>query len=170
MSGLSLTDLQCPPDEWRVDLHSAFFETAEFAAKEDAKRARMLRKRATRLTGKRRARMLALADLLDPEVTPGIPATPASARYIRQQRIRIIGAVCALAGSFCYSELGINFPSSGGEYVYLTRAYGPTWIPHRKFMSLRSRSTSLSCVPKMMRSRSCSCLLNSSFRFRSTSS
>src|SRR4051812_21728361 len=39
----------------------------------------------------------------------------------------IIGAICALAGSFCYSELGINFPSSGGEYVYLTRAYGPTW-------------------------------------------
>jgi APA family basic amino acid/polyamine antiporter len=23
--------------------------------------------------------------------------------------------------------LGINYPSSGGEYVYLTRAYGPTW-------------------------------------------
>ncbi len=39
----------------------------------------------------------------------------------------VIGAICALAGSFCYSELGINFPSSGGEYVYLTRAYGPTW-------------------------------------------
>jgi APA family basic amino acid/polyamine antiporter len=39
----------------------------------------------------------------------------------------VIGAFCALAGSFCYSELGINFPSSGGEYVYLTRAYGPTW-------------------------------------------
>jgi basic amino acid/polyamine antiporter, APA family len=38
-----------------------------------------------------------------------------------------IGAVVALAGAFCYSELGINFPSSGGEYVYLTRAYGPTW-------------------------------------------
>jgi len=37
------------------------------------------------------------------------------------------GAVCALAGAFCYSELGINFPSSGGEYVYLTQAYGPTW-------------------------------------------
>jgi APA family basic amino acid/polyamine antiporter len=26
-----------------------------------------------------------------------------------------------------YSELGVNFPSSGGEYVYLTRAYGPDW-------------------------------------------
>ena len=38
-----------------------------------------------------------------------------------------VGAVCALAGAFCYSELGINFPSSGGEYVYLTEAFGPTW-------------------------------------------
>jgi basic amino acid/polyamine antiporter, APA family len=35
--------------------------------------------------------------------------------------------VCALAGAFCYSELGVNFPSSGGEYVYLTEAFGPTW-------------------------------------------
>jgi basic amino acid/polyamine antiporter, APA family len=41
--------------------------------------------------------------------------------------IWIAGALIALAGAFCYSELGINFPSSGGEYVYLTRAYGPTW-------------------------------------------
>jgi APA family basic amino acid/polyamine antiporter len=38
-----------------------------------------------------------------------------------------VGAICALAGALCYSELGINFPSSGGEYVYLTQAYGPTW-------------------------------------------
>src|SRR5579884_3220883 len=41
--------------------------------------------------------------------------------------IWVIGAACALFGAFCYSELGINLPSSGGEYVYLTRAYGPTW-------------------------------------------
>jgi basic amino acid/polyamine antiporter, APA family len=41
--------------------------------------------------------------------------------------IWVVGAVCALAGAFCYSELGVNFPSSGGEYVYLTEAYGPTW-------------------------------------------
>jgi basic amino acid/polyamine antiporter, APA family len=38
-----------------------------------------------------------------------------------------IGGLCALAGAFCYSELGVNFPSSGGEYVYLTQAFGPTW-------------------------------------------
>jgi len=41
--------------------------------------------------------------------------------------IWVVGAICALAGAFCYSELGVNFPSSGGEYVYLTEAYGPTW-------------------------------------------
>jgi len=41
--------------------------------------------------------------------------------------IWLTGALCALAGAFCYSELGVNFPSSGGEYVYLTRAFGPTW-------------------------------------------
>jgi APA family basic amino acid/polyamine antiporter len=41
--------------------------------------------------------------------------------------IWVAGAFCALAGAFCYSELGINFPSSGGEYVYLSEAWGPTW-------------------------------------------
>lgn len=41
--------------------------------------------------------------------------------------IYAVGAVVALSGAICYSELGVNFPSSGGEYVYLTRAYGPTW-------------------------------------------
>ena len=41
--------------------------------------------------------------------------------------IWVVGALAALCGAFCYSELGVNFPSSGGEYVYLTQAYGPTW-------------------------------------------
>lgn len=41
--------------------------------------------------------------------------------------IWLVGALVALAGAFCYSELGVNFPSSGGEYVYLTQAYGPVW-------------------------------------------
>src|SRR6266704_144703 len=38
-----------------------------------------------------------------------------------------VGAFFALCGALSYSELGVNFPSSGGEYVYLTRAYGPQW-------------------------------------------
>ena len=37
------------------------------------------------------------------------------------------GAFCALLGALCYSELAVNFPVSGGEYVYLSHAYGPTW-------------------------------------------
>jgi APA family basic amino acid/polyamine antiporter len=41
--------------------------------------------------------------------------------------IWVVGAACALIGAICYSELSINFPSSGGEYVYLTHALGPTW-------------------------------------------
>src|SRR5438309_7588418 len=38
-----------------------------------------------------------------------------------------VGALFAFAGALSYSELGVNFPRSGGEYVYLTEAYGPTW-------------------------------------------
>ena len=41
--------------------------------------------------------------------------------------IWVVGALVSLAGAFCYSELAVNFPSSGGEYVYLTKAYGPVW-------------------------------------------
>src|SRR4051812_20863597 len=39
----------------------------------------------------------------------------------------IVGGVSAMLGAICYSELALNFPSSGGEYLYLSRAYGPTW-------------------------------------------
>ena len=41
--------------------------------------------------------------------------------------IWVVGGMVAFLGAICYSELGVNFPSSGGEYVYLTRAFGPTW-------------------------------------------
>ena len=39
----------------------------------------------------------------------------------------VVGGVFALAGAFCYAELAINIPKSGGEYAYLTRAFGPVW-------------------------------------------
>jgi len=41
--------------------------------------------------------------------------------------IWFVGALIALTGALCYSELGVNFPRSGGEYVYLTEAWGPAW-------------------------------------------
>jgi len=39
----------------------------------------------------------------------------------------LVGAVVAMAGCLSYAELGINFPQSGGEYVYLKEAWGPGW-------------------------------------------
>jgi len=36
-----------------------------------------------------------------------------------------VGALFAFAGALSYAELAINFPTSGGEYVYLTNAFGP---------------------------------------------
>jgi basic amino acid/polyamine antiporter, APA family len=41
--------------------------------------------------------------------------------------IWFVGAGIALAGALCYSELAVNFPRSGGEYVYLSEAWGRTW-------------------------------------------
>ena len=35
-----------------------------------------------------------------------------------------VGGVLSLIGAFCYAELATAYPRSGGDYVYLTRAYG----------------------------------------------
>lgn len=37
----------------------------------------------------------------------------------------VLGGVAALCGAFAYAELGAALPRSGGEYVYLGRAYHP---------------------------------------------
>ncbi len=37
----------------------------------------------------------------------------------------VLGGALALVGAFCYAELASTYPRSGGEYVYLTRAFGP---------------------------------------------
>src|SRR5207247_3044600 len=37
----------------------------------------------------------------------------------------ILGGALVLAGAFCFAELASTYPRSGGEYVYLTRAFGP---------------------------------------------
>jgi APA family basic amino acid/polyamine antiporter len=36
----------------------------------------------------------------------------------------VAGAVISLLGGLCYAELGSTYPHPGGDYVYLTRAYG----------------------------------------------
>jgi basic amino acid/polyamine antiporter, APA family len=39
----------------------------------------------------------------------------------------IIGGALSLAGALTYAELAAAMPGAGGEYVYLTEAYGPLW-------------------------------------------
>lgn len=41
--------------------------------------------------------------------------------------IWVLGGLMATAGCLVYVELGVNLPRSGGEYVYLREAWGPTW-------------------------------------------
>jgi basic amino acid/polyamine antiporter, APA family len=38
----------------------------------------------------------------------------------------IAGGCLALAGAMSYAQLGRRWPSAGGEYIYLSKAYGPT--------------------------------------------
>lgn len=37
----------------------------------------------------------------------------------------LLGGVLALVGALCYAELATTYPRMGGDYVYLTRAFGP---------------------------------------------
>ncbi|NOZ23225.1 MAG: amino acid permease [Planctomycetes bacterium] len=39
--------------------------------------------------------------------------------------IWLVGGMVALCGALCYGELAGAYPQHGGEYVYLSRAYGP---------------------------------------------
>jgi len=39
----------------------------------------------------------------------------------------VIGGVVSLLGALSVAELGAAMPEAGGQYVYLTRAYGPAW-------------------------------------------
>ena len=37
----------------------------------------------------------------------------------------VLGGMLSLIGALCFAELASTYPRSGGEYVYLTRAFGP---------------------------------------------
>ncbi len=38
----------------------------------------------------------------------------------------VVGGCLALAGAMSYAQLGRMWPAAGGEYIYLSKAYGPT--------------------------------------------
>jgi amino acid transporter len=54
--------------------------------------------------------------------------TPLIAKSIAQPvwliGIWIIGGIISLVGALCYAELATTYPEEGGDYVFLTRAYG----------------------------------------------
>lgn len=39
----------------------------------------------------------------------------------------LIGGAIVLLATFCFAELGAALPQAGGQYVYLTRGFGPKW-------------------------------------------
>jgi amino acid transporter len=39
----------------------------------------------------------------------------------------LVGGLLSIAGALCFAELASTYPRSGGDYVYLTRAYG-SWV------------------------------------------
>jgi len=37
----------------------------------------------------------------------------------------VVAGLLCLLGALCYAELACTYPRTGGDYIYLTRAYGP---------------------------------------------
>ncbi len=56
------------------------------------------------------------------ETAPAIAAGMGSPQGLLA--IWLLGGLLALAGSICYGELATTWPQQGGDFVYLTRAYG----------------------------------------------
>lgn len=89
-----LLSLGLPPA--RYDLTGTpGFETEAFVTGYDRKHAQLLRRRARVVGGTAAIKLSRLADCIDPDVT-AFPDTAASQRYMREQRIRILGALWSL--------------------------------------------------------------------------
>jgi APA family basic amino acid/polyamine antiporter len=56
--------------------------------------------------------------------TPGLVFQSSAAAW-QALALWLLGGVLCLVGALCYAELASSYPRSGGEYVYLSRAYGP---------------------------------------------
>lgn len=57
------------------------------------------------------------------EAVPGIAANVSGSTQL--YAVWILGAVFSICGAFCYAELAANYPEEGGDYAYLTKAFGP---------------------------------------------
>ncbi len=90
MTGCSVSRLANSLRPYRLSQLSDQFESVEFATEEDRKRAASLRN-ASRMFDLSGAEDL--ARLLDPDLSPQVPRTCASSRYMRRQRTRIIGSL-----------------------------------------------------------------------------
>ncbi|HPZ84284.1 MAG TPA: amino acid permease, partial [Thermogutta sp.] len=56
------------------------------------------------------------------ETTPKIAGCLPNTQWLLA--VWIIGGLLSFLGALCYAELATAFPHSGGDYVFLTRAYG----------------------------------------------
>lgn len=82
-------------------------------------------KRATRQLGL----SAALAIVIGESIALGIFLTPAAMAKSLGSPLLLFAvwagiSLMAISGAFCYSELAVRFPESGGEYVYLRAVYG----------------------------------------------
>lgn len=99
MAGLGFEDLPWPKRRYRVDLLDPEFDTRAENKGEDAMRANRLRSQSAKHGGEWGERASALADRLDPTITPRPPRSLASARHMRKLRIRITGALLKVTES-----------------------------------------------------------------------
>jgi hypothetical protein len=98
MGRLSIIDLPWPRDDFRIDKRDRRFETVDKARDEDRKRVALIRASAARtldVTSAGRTNGLAARLRYCNHVAP---ATMASSLYMRDQRIRVIGALLKLIG------------------------------------------------------------------------
>jgi len=59
------------------------------------------------------------------ETTPLVAASVGQLHWL--VLVWSLGGLVALLGALCYAELATSFPESGGDYVFLTKAYGRSW-------------------------------------------
>lgn len=77
------------------------------------------------------SRAAAIAVVTGESIALGIFLTPASMARSLGSPLLLAAVWCglglmALSGALCYAELAVRYPESGGEYVYLRKAFGNT--------------------------------------------